>query len=152
MLVKWLIVLHQNNIGMDIISFKESFENGKLSHIFRVTEDVYTSFQICSGDMNPLHTNEAFAQNKGFKERVMYGNILNAFVSFFVGECLPTNEVIIHSQDIAFKQPVYLKDELHFEAEIEGIYESVNTIEFKFKFSNQYNKVVAKGHLQIGLI
>lgn len=102
--------------------------------------------------MNPLHTNESFAQNKGFKERVMYGNILNAFVSYFVGECLPTKDVIIHTQDIAFKLPVYLNDELLFESEIEGIYESVNTIEFKFKFINQNNKVVAKGHVQIGLL
>lgn len=137
---------------MDIISFKESFENGKLTHLFCVSEDVYNSFQICSGDMNPLHTNEAFAQNKGFKERVMYGNILNAFVSYFVGECLPTKDVIIHSQDIAYKLPVYLNDELLFESGIEGIYESVNTIEFKFKFINQNNNVVAKGHIQIGLL
>lgn len=137
---------------MDIIGFKESFENSNLLPIFRVTEEVYKSFQICSGDMNPLHTNEAFAQNKGFKERVMYGNILNAFVSYFVGECLPLKDVIIHSQDIAFKLPVYMNDELRFESVIEGIYESVNTIEFKFKFTNQNNKVVAKGHVQIGLL
>jgi len=137
---------------VDINSFRESFEIGKLTHIFRVSEGVYNSFQLCSGDMNPLHTNVAFAQNKGFRERVMYGNILNAFVSFFVGECLPTKDVIIHSQDIAFKHPVYLNDELHFDSEIEGVYESVNAIGFKFKFTNQNNKVVAKGHVQIGLI
>ena len=137
---------------MDINAFKESLPNGKLTHLFQVSESVYTSFQICSGDMNPLHTNETFAQAKGFKGRVMYGNILNAFVSYFVGECLPTKDVIIHSQDIAYKLPVYLNDTLHFESEVEGIYESVNAIEFKFKFSNQNNKVVAKGHVQIGLI
>jgi acyl dehydratase len=137
---------------MNIISFQESLENGKLTHLFHVSEDVYKSFQTCSGDMNPLHTNEAFAQNKGFKERVMYGNILNAFVSYFVGECLPTKDVIIQTQDITYKHPVYMNDELHFESEIEGIYESVNTIEFKFKFINQHSSVVAKGHIQIGLI
>ena len=137
---------------MDFSSFKESLANGKLTHVFHVSENVYNSFQICSGDMNPLHTNESFAQNKGFTGRVMYGNILNAFVSYFVGECLPTKDVIIHSQDIAYRLPVYLNDELHFESEVEGFYESVNTIEFKFKFTNQNNKVAAKGHVQIGLI
>ena len=152
MLKKWLIVLLQNTVDMDVNSFNESLENGKLTHLFRISEDVYNSFQKCSGDMNPLHTNESFAQNKGFRERVMYGNILNAFVSYFVGECLPTRDVIIHTQDITFKLPVYLHDSLNFEAEMEGIYESVNAIEFKFKFSNQNNKVVAKGHVQIGLI
>ena len=137
---------------MDISSFQLSLTDNKLTHHFNVSESVYQSFQSCSGDMNPLHTNESFAQKKGFHGRVMYGNILNAFVSYFVGECLPTKDVIIHSQDIAYKNPVYLNDELHFEAEIEGVYESVNAIEFKFKFTNKNNKVAAKGHVQIGLI
>ena len=137
---------------MDIVAFQQSLTDNKLKHIFTVSESVYQSFQVCSGDMNPLHTNESFAQNKGFQSKVMYGNILNAFVSYFVGECLPTKDVIIHSQDIAYKNPVYLNDELHLEAEVDGVYESVNAIEFKFKFSNQNNMVVAKGHVQIGLL
>jgi len=76
-------------------------------HQFIITQEVYQQFQLCSNDRNPLHTNEDFAKSKGFTDKVMYGNILNAFVSFFIGECLPTKNVIIHSQEIAFKNPVY---------------------------------------------
>ena len=126
--------------------------NGKIIHHFGVTKEVYNAFQLCSGDMNPLHTDESFAQQKGFRERVMYGNILNGFISYFVGECLPSKDVIIHNQYIEFKNPVYLNDNLLLEATIDGFYESVNAIEFKFKFYNQNNKVVAKGHIQIGLL
>lgn len=81
----------------------------------------------------------------------MYGNILNAFVSFFVGECLPTKEVVIHSQEIQYKNPVYMNDTLIFDAKVDGIYESVNTVEFKFKFVNEEGLVVAKGKVQIGV-
>ena len=123
-----------------------------MTHHFDVTQTVYNAFQLCSGDMNPLHTDESFAKQKGFRERVMYGNILNGFVSYFIGECLPTKSVIIHSQDIVFKNPVYLNDNVLLEAVIDGVYESVNAIEFKFKFFNQNNKVIAKGHIQIGLL
>ena len=50
----------------------------QLSHVYHVTPVVYDSFQRCSEDMNPLHTDESFAREKGFPGCVMYGNILNA--------------------------------------------------------------------------
>lgn len=136
---------------MEISEFVKAFGD-KCCHTFTVSESVYLDFQHCSGDHNALHTQESFAKAKGFKGLVMYGNILNAFVSYFVGECLPTNEVIIHSQDIAYKKPVFMNDELLFVAEIENVSESVKAIEFKFKFTNQDKVVVSKGHVQIGLI
>lgn len=119
---------------------------------FAVTEEVYFSFQQCSGDYNPLHTNENFAKSKGFSQRVMYGNILNAFLSCFIGEKLPTKEVIIQSQEIFYKNPVYLNEELKFEAVVAGIYESVSTVEFKYKFIRQDGIVAAKGKIQIGVL
>ena len=40
----------------------------KTAHItynYQVTPDVYYSFQRCSNDYNPLHTDSLFAKNKG---------------------------------------------------------------------------------------
>ena len=125
---------------------------GGIKRSFTVSPAVYTAFQQCSGDYNPLHTDEEFARGKGFPEKVMYGNILNAFVSMLIGECLPTKNVIIHSQDIQYKKPVYLNDVLWAELSVEGVHESVNTVEFKFVFKNQCEKIVSKGHVQIGVI
>lgn len=136
----------------EFLTTVETDQANYLTHLFEVTQAVYTRFQECSGDMNPLHTDEAFARNKGFRERVMYGNILNAFVSYYIGECLPTEDVLIHAQDIAYKKPVYLHDKLLFEARIDGVYDSVQVVEFSFKFTNQNKQVVAKGHIQIGLL
>lgn len=119
---------------------------------FEVTQAVYNAFQHSSGDYNPLHTNEEFAKAKGFKECVMYGNILNGFVSYFVGMILPTQDVIIHSQDIAYKNPVFMNDKLDFTAKVEDISEAVQAVIFKFAFRNECGKVVAKGHVQIGVL
>lgn len=126
--------------------------NKKYTHSFTLTNDVYIAFQQCSGDFNPLHTIESFAKEKGFNSCVMYGNILNSFVSYFVGMMLPTTDVIIHSQDIMYKNPVYMGDILTFNAECKEIYESVSAVVFKFQFKNQDAKVVAKGHVQIGML
>lgn len=119
---------------------------------FVLTNEIQQSFIQNFKDQNPLHTDEAFAREKGFKGRVMHGNILNGFLSYFVGECLPVKNVIIHSQEIQFKNPVYANDELDFSAEVNGVYESVNSVEFKFIFRNQEKKTVAKGKIQIGLL
>lgn len=118
---------------------------------FTVSDAVYEGFVAIFKDKNPLHTNDEFAMNKGFKGKVMHGNILNGFLSYFIGECLPTKDVIIHSQEIQFKNAVYLSDKLTFNAEIIGFYESVNAVEFKFSFKRD-TMMMAKGKIQIGII
>ena len=45
-------------------------KTASLSHVYQVTPEVYDSFQHCSQDMNPLHTDEAFAKAKGFRVAV----------------------------------------------------------------------------------
>lgn len=128
----------------------------QLNHCYKqrytVTPEVYSHFQMCSKDLNPLHTDEEFACKKGFPERVMYGNILNAFISHFIGECLPIKNVIIHSQSIVFKNPVFMNENLDFEAVVSGFFEAVNAIEFKYKFIKPNGKIAAKGLIQIGVI
>jgi len=126
--------------------------NDKFKESFVVSKNTYKDFIQLSQDKNPLHTNEEFAHSKGFKGIVMHGNILNAFLSYFIGECLPTKDVIIHTQEIAYKNPVYLDDILDFTATISGIFEAVNAVEFKYYFKNSQSKIIAKGKIQIGLI
>jgi 3-hydroxybutyryl-CoA dehydratase len=119
---------------------------------YTVSEFVYNKFIELFNDRNPLHTNEEFARSKKFKERVMHGNILNGFLSHFIGECLPDKNVIIHSQQIQFKKPVYLNDTLTLNVTASDVFESVNAVEFKFSFVNEQGTVVAQGKIQIGII
>jgi acyl dehydratase len=124
----------------------------KYNHTFTVNENVYLGFLNTFKDNNPLHTNEEYAKNKGFQGKVMHGNILNGFISYFIGECLSTKDVIIHSQTIDFSKPVFLNDVLNFHAEIDELFESVKVVKFKYYFCNSENKKVAKGTIQIGFI
>ncbi len=129
------------------------FKKGDTYNVrFVVSSDVYNGFITVFNDHNPLHTDESFAISKGFKGRVMHGNILNGFLSYFAGECLPEKNIIIHTQSIKYNQPVYLNDVLNFEAKVEDVYESVRAVEFSFSFRNKDSKVVSKGKLQIGIL
>ena len=119
---------------------------------FVVSEEIQEGFIRLFKDKNPLHTDSSFAVEKGFMGKVMHGNILNGFLSFFIGESLPVKNVIIHSQEIQFKNPVFKNDALQFHASVTGLYESVRVVEFKFYFKNADSKTVAKGKIQIGLL
>ena len=126
-------------------------QGDKINQEFVVDETVYNGFISVFKDRNPLHINEQYAKLKGFKDKVMQGNILNGFISYFIGECLPVKDVIIHSQQIQFSKPVYLNDRLNFEAEVIEVVESVKVVKFKFAFKNAEGIKVAKGEIQIGL-
>ena len=124
----------------------------KFTQSFVVTTELYEGFKSLFKDFNPLHTNEEFAKGKGFTGKVMHGNILNGFLSYFIGECLPNKDVLIQTQEIKFLRPVYENDKVTLHAEIEEVFESVNTIEFKYCFENQNMIKVARGKIQIGLM
>ena len=130
-----------------------NFELNKVfENEFIISEKVYENFINLSNDRNLLHTNAIYAKSKGFDDKVMHGNILNAFISFFVGECLPTNEIVIHFQTIKFKNPCYLNEILKFKATVISIIKSVNVVEFDYQFSNLESKIIAQGKIQIGII
>jgi len=122
------------------------------SHGYIIDDSVYQGFINIFLDRNPLHTSIEFAKKKGFISTVMHGNILNGFLSHFIGECLPTKNVIIHSQEIHYLKPVYLNDALELKVIVLDFFESVKTVEFKFHFNNQFKMKVAKGKFSIGLI
>ena len=126
-------------------------EGLKIQHSFTVSEKVYDGFQSIFQDKNILHTNPEYAKSKGFTDKVMYGNILNGFLSYFVGELLPLENVIIHKQEISFHNPVYLNEIIDLKATLKEKYELVNSYLFSFKFYVA-DKVVAKGKIQIGTI
>lgn len=138
------------------MEFQELVEKSQAIEVtYHVTPDVYFGFQRISSDFNPLHTDEVFANSKGFPKKVMYGNILNAFVSHFVGMALPTRDVMIQTQDIQFRKPVYLGDEIQLKSSQEGVSEAVEIINYKLKFYRMgglKSELVATGHVQVGML
>lgn len=122
---------------------------------FNVTEDICRHFQCLSGDMNPLHTDTEFAIQKGFPDRIMYGNILNAYISYFVGMTMPCPDVMIQAQDIKFRRPFFMNDNIVLMSNIEKFSKAVECIVFKLEFYRiipDGRQLVANGHVQIGLL
>ena len=124
----------------------------KFTHAFVVSDAVYSGFIQTFSDRNPYHVSDDAARAKGFAGKIMHGNILNGFLSYFIGECLPVKTVVIQSQEIKFHKPVYLNDALTLHAEVVDFHDSVRTAEISFQFLNQNNIKVARGKVSVGLI
>ena len=127
-------------------------KGAKFSRQFIVSQSVYDGFIQTFNDRNPYHVSDDAARAKGFAGKIMHGNILNGFLSYFIGECLPVKAVVIQSQEIKFHKPVYLNDTVTLNAEVADFHESVRTAEMSFHFLNQNNAKVARGKISIGLL
>jgi 3-hydroxybutyryl-CoA dehydratase len=128
-------------------------QKGDTFHLqFEVSDRIYTGFTELFRDKNPLHMDDGYAREHGFRERVMYGNILNGFISYFIGECLPVRNVVLVSQDIKYANPVYRGDVLAFDAVIEDVFDSVGIAEFKYTFASSGGVKVAKGTIQVRIL
>ncbi len=127
-------------------------KGAKFTREFVVSEMVYDGFIKTFNDRNPYHVSDDAARAKGFAGKIMHGNILNGFLSYFIGECLPVKSVVIQSQEIKFHKPVYLNDTVMLNAEVSDFHESVRTAEISFQFINQNNVKVARGKLFVGLL
>ena len=122
----------------------------KFNEHFTVSPEIYQGFIAIFCDRHPLHTDAHYANVRGFRSEVMHGNILNGFLSYFIGECLPEREVMILSQEIKYQRPVFLGDRLTLEASVIDIHQSVNLIEIAYKFRNVVDgKPVATGTINI---
>lgn len=118
---------------------------------FLIDEKIHAGFIAVFDDRNALHVDDVYAQGKGFPAKVMHGNILNGFLSRFVGELLPVKNTIIHTMGINFRRPCHLNDLVTLHATIVEVHESVDVYVFKYTFQVG-EKIVAMGNLQVGLL
>lgn len=80
------------------------------SYTHLVTEIDVIKFAEVSGDDNPIHLNEEYAQQTRFKCRIAHGMLTASFFSAILGSKFPGRGSIYVSQNLEFKRPVYLGD------------------------------------------
>ena len=77
-----------------------------------VTPEQMAMFRDMSGDVNPLHNDEAYAKSLGYPDRVSFGMLSASFLSTLAGVYIPGKYSIIHSVDVSFPKPVIVGDQL----------------------------------------
>ncbi len=117
-----------------------------------VTADMLEAFKNITGDINPLHNDETFAQEKGMPGRVAYGMLTASFLSTLAGVYLPGERSLIQQVEIKFAKPVFIGDTLTVTGEIVEKNDSVSRIELKTTIVNAAGKKVLRGKMDIMVI
>lgn len=77
-----------------------------------VTEEDLLLFARASGDLNPLHLDHEYAATTPFKQRIAHGMFTGGLISAALAMDLPGPGTIYLSQDLQFKRPVCIGDQL----------------------------------------
>ncbi len=75
-----------------------------------VTHEDIVKFAEVSGDDNPVHLDQAFAEKTPFKGRIAHGMLSAGFISAVLGTKLPGQGAIYMGQTLKFKAPVKIGD------------------------------------------
>lgn len=89
----------------------EDFKIGDTKSITKATsDDTVKIFAELTGDFNPLHVNEEFAQKSMFKRRLVHGAFSSGLISTVIGMKLPGPGALYLDQFCKFKKPVFIGD------------------------------------------
>ncbi len=86
-----------------------------------VTEADIVMFAGVSGDTNPVHINQLFAEGTMFKGRIAHGMLSASFISTVVGTRLPGPGCIYINQSLRFRAPVKAGDTVVARATVKEI-------------------------------
>lgn len=121
-----------------------------------ITETDVVNFAGISGDYNPLHTDECYAQNTVFKRRIAHGVLgvsivtgLTARMGIFEGTVIGLLEI----EKWKFLKPIYLGDTVRVEMaiveKIERSKKDRGLVVRQIRLTNQNNEIVQEGLIKV---
>ena len=117
-----------------------------------ITAAMMDSFCEISGDVNPLHKDEAFAKGKGYHGRVVYGMLTASMYSCLGGAYIPGENCLLQSVYADFLAPVFIGDTLTCSGKIVEKNDSVRQVVIKAVIRNQDGKKVSRAKIEAGVL
>jgi 3-hydroxybutyryl-CoA dehydratase len=110
-----------------------------------ITETDINDFARVTGDFNPVHLDQTYAEKTIFKGRIAHGLLSVGFLSTVLGNILPGHGTIYLSQEIRFLAPVRIGDTINARVEVIELVQEKNRAKFKTTCMNQDGKMVVDG-------
>lgn len=114
-----------------------------LSKVF--TEDDVRQFAHVSEDTNPIHLDEEFAAASVFGQRIVHGMLAASLFSGLIGVKLPGEGSIYLGQNLSFKAPIPIGEEVTATVEIVKIREDKPIVTLRTDCVNSEGQVVIEG-------
>jgi acyl dehydratase len=118
---------------------------------FTLTEELHKTFEQMCGSHNPLHTDDEFAQSRGFREKIGYGFLTAAILSPMIGEYIPGRFGMCRAVKCEFHSPVYIGDTLTYTGVLKSVHKSVRQAAIDVVVTNQNDEIVAKAEMKAGV-
>ncbi|MFW2588856.1 MaoC family dehydratase [Sagittula sp. SSi028] len=100
----------------------EDIEMGMTRHLRKqVTDQDIEMFAEVSTDRNPVHLDDAYAQETIFEGRIAHGMLTAGLISAVIGEQLPGHGTVYLGQSLKFLAPVRPGDMVYAEVKVVDI-------------------------------
>ena len=137
-----------NEIHFGAIPIEDIQIGMKVSYSQTITDSDIKTFAGLSGDHNPVHIDEKYAENSRFKRRIAHGLMSAGFFSQLFGTKLPGPGCVYTAQSLKFLRPVYINDTVV--ATVEVIAKDLLRKRVWFKtYCTVNNKIVIDGEAEI---
>ena len=100
------------------LKYDDIFIGQQESFTINITESMVEKFSNLSGDLNPLHMDNKFAESSSFNKRIVHGMLLASFFSQLIGMKLPGKNALYFSQTLNFRSPCYIDDQIEVVGEV----------------------------------
>ena len=110
-----------------------------------ITDTDINDFARVTGDFNPVHLDQAYAERTIFKGRIAHGLLSVGLLSNILGNILPGHGTIYLSQEVKFLAPVRIGDTITARVEVMELIPEKNRVKFRTTCINQEGKIVVEG-------
>lgn len=110
------------------------------------SSDEVKAFAELSLDKNPIHINEAYAEQTIFGSRIVHGFLVGSLISAVFGTQLPGEGAIYLHQEMNFRKPVYHGEEITATVTITNIRKEKSILYFDTKCENGRGEIVIDGN------
>lgn len=111
---------------------------------FHITAADMEAFVSVSGDENAVHTDDAYARQLGFDNRVVFGGLLVAKISRMIGMELPGAGGVWSGLKLDFRSPLYVDEQARLIAEITARSDSTKMIMLSLRIETD-DRTIATG-------
>jgi 3-hydroxybutyryl-CoA dehydratase len=95
-------------------------------------EFILEDFKRMSSDSANVHIDEFFAQNLGYKSKLVHGLLVQMPISSLVGMQLPGPNSVLVEISSKFHSPTYIDNEVDYSVQITKIMESQRLVQLRF--------------------
>lgn len=99
-----------SEVALGSIPLEDIHPGMKVSYSQTITDADIKAFAGISGDHNPVHVSDHYAEQSRFGKRIAHGLMSAGFFSALFGMRLPGPGCVYVSQSLQFKRPVYIND------------------------------------------